>query len=56
MLVGATGTILHKYISVFDTYKVQLDGQSYARVMSGVDLAYLAFEFGERIRGASLAH
>jgi hypothetical protein len=39
--VGTTGTILHKYISVFGTYKVQLDGQSYARVMPGSDLAYL---------------
>src|SRR6266487_5496315 len=54
VLMGTTGTILHKYISVFDTYKVQLDGQSHARVMPGIDLAYLAFEFGERIK-ASIA-
>jgi hypothetical protein len=54
VLMGTTGTILHKYISVFDTYKVQLDGQSHARVMSGIDLASLAFEFSERVQ-ASIA-
>jgi hypothetical protein len=38
---GTTGTILHQYFSVVETYKVQLDGYSYARVMAGSDLAYL---------------
>ena len=44
VLAGTTGTILHQYFSAVDTYKVQLDGYSYARVMPGSDLAYLDIE------------
>jgi hypothetical protein len=52
--VGTTGTILYKYVSVDDTYKVQLDRQPYARVMPASDLVYRDFEFGDRIK-ASIA-
>jgi hypothetical protein len=44
VLIGTIGTILHKYCSVVNTYKVQLDGQSYPRIMPGSDLAYLDVE------------
>jgi hypothetical protein len=54
LLAGTLGTILYRFVSVDDTYKVQLDGQSYARVMSASDLVYRDFELGDRIK-ASIA-